>query len=315
MKLAYDFGRATFLPFMLPNKFMLRLAGWMALLMTLLYVASFFLAGPVFMDFIAIAEASTTNPNDPSLVGDIFGIYGQLLRRLFFVIILFAVVLVMAETALHKKVQHGIDHGFFPMRLGKIEGKTFVSMLCVFVFVMVAFIIGLIVMMILMAVIVGASGGQSVGATMFAALIGYAVVYGAMIWAGVRFAPAASTTVRDGEIRVFKGLEASKGRFWWMFLSYLVLYVLSLIVTYGLMFLFGAIALSGLPFEELAQSGSTADPSEVMSSILSPGRIVLYFVLGYLFMFITSMVYISIWGVGSYVTNLKAGENPEDTFE
>lgn len=314
MKKPYDFARATFLPFQLPDKFLLRLAAWLGLMITILYAASIYLAAPVFIDLVSVFEASMNNPNDPAIVGQIFSFYGKLISRLFIVMILFGVVFVAAETALHKKVQHGIDHGFFPMRLGGTEGRSFVAMLCVYFFTMAAAIVGAIVMTILMVIFAGISGGEPGPSMIIGMMLGYILLYGAMIWVGIRFAPAASMTVRDGKIKIFESLSASKGRFWWMFLSYIVVYIISTIVSYVGIFAIMVAAMTALPVEQLSQGGSSVDPAEIVASLLTPGKIILYLILGYFFAFLTSIFYVCLWGVGSYVTELDGAALGDDTF-
>lgn len=299
MNKPYDFSRATFLPFQLPHRFSIRLAAWLALFSMVIGMVSNYVSLDTMTEFNVVMQ------NDEALTDPmtIFAAYGNIMPYLILPAILSGLLLLVGEIALHKKVHLGHDDGIFPIRLGPVEGRGFLAMLAVLCFCLIATAIGFILFIVFAMLGVSFAAGGINSASVLFFVICYIVILLPIIWIGIKFAPAAALTVRRKKITVMEGWKATQGRFWWMFLSYLVLTVVFII--------FIAVALFTMIFVmKLTGIASDVDFDTVGDVTLwysSAASILIYAALTYIMNIISFYLYQCWWGVGSYVSELHDG--------
>ena len=138
----------------------------------------------------------------------------------------------LAQGAWLRLLVRGEVAAIIPFRLGGDELRLFVVNL-----VMLALLVALeAVFFGLMITIAVASGLQESGDGFAAAatmggilLLAVPVFLIALLYFGIRFAAAPALTIYDRRIRIFDAWPATKGIFWWLLLTYLVVAVIMII--------------------------------------------------------------------------------------
>jgi hypothetical protein len=120
---------------------------------------------------------------------------------------------------------HGDRGGFMGLTLGAETWRVW-SVYWMWVLLNIAFSMALsIVMMVLMGVVAVGAGGDPT-ATLTVLPVFYVVQYSLMIYFGVRFAPAAATTIARRRFAFFDAWTVTKGRFWALLGSFVLLYLI-----------------------------------------------------------------------------------------
>jgi hypothetical protein len=154
---------------------------------------------------------------------------------------------------------HGERAGFMGLSLGAPTWRVW-SVYWIWFLLNIAFSI---VMSIVMGVVIGVlavSSGGDPGAAMAALPAVYVLQYGLMIYFGVRFAPAAATTIARRKFAFFDAWTVTKGRFLPMLGSFILLYLIYLVV---------ALVLAGVGFAYIVSvaqidlTSISADPANV----------------------------------------------------
>lgn len=194
-----------------------------------------------------IAAASTNDPNAinslPFPTG-LFTVIGALLLWLFPVYILCAAY----EAACLRWMIHGETSGLMGLSL---QAPTWRVWSCYWMWFLlnIAFsIIMQIVMMVVIGVLAATSAGDPT-ATMTALPVVMLLQYVLMAYFAVRFAPAAATTVARRKFSFFDAWTVTKGRFWALLGSFVLIY---------LIYLVAGVALAGAWFSAVL-GGSNVD--------------------------------------------------------
>lgn len=160
----------------------------------------------------------------PSVSGGFFG--GMLL--IYFLYLLLSIVLI---NAVYRAILRPRDTGFASMRVGGDEFRMLGLTLLFFVGMLILYFISLFGMMILGG-IVGLAAGNSSG---FAALLGIVLGLGYIgfwIWLWVRLSLIFPMTFYRRRFAIDEGWALGRGRFWTMFLAYLVVWVIVIVVAF-----------------------------------------------------------------------------------
>lgn len=214
--------------------------------------------GGLMSQFAAMNETPQTDPTQ------IFALMGQMALLYLFLIPLLLFIFAIFTAAVYRAVLKPEDDRFAYLRLGADEWRQAVVMLALGLLGLVVTFVVVLVLAIVMGVLgvaTGAGGdGGMPGAGFF---IGIVLLYLGMIvvmvafW--VKFSFAGPMTFADKRIRIFQSWKATTGHFWPLFGSYLLSFVLGIlvsllggIISFAAMVAFGASTGGG--FMEMMQS-------------------------------------------------------------
>ena len=313
----FDVGEAIGTPWSLPGgrNFLARIILWGTGIILVVYA----LFGKKFIssyaDFIIMASEleRAGNQADPTAAMEMMSGAWALMGSVFLIALLAWVVMITIETAMHKNLFYGTDHGVFPLRFGKDELRVLLAQLVIFIIGTVVYLAGLFLLSLLVVGIVASA--QSSGG--LAAVMGIAVFFGFIAYLAfliimmIRWAPAASMSVRDNKQRLFEGRGITKGRSWPLFGTYLVTFLIGYIGIYAIMIIGGVIAFGNMDFLSLFMSTSD-DPAAIMAemgeAIKTPRVMVPLVIFTILYALATVLWYVHVWGIGAYMTKLDAKE-------
>ncbi len=218
--------------------------------------------GPVVQWYGQVLTAASTNDTaaieGAGIPAGFFSLIGGVLLWLFPFYILCAAF----EAGALRWMIHGETDGFMGLSLGAPTWRVW-STYWIWFLLNIAFSI---VMSILMAVVIGvlavSSGGDSI-ATLTAMPVVYVVQYAVMIYFGVRFAPAAATSVARRRFAFFEAWTVTKGRFLPLFGSFFVLYLLYMIASLAFLAVFFAVVLGSAAPDLAAAAGDPTRLSQV----------------------------------------------------
>lgn len=315
-KTSFDVGAAITQPFRLPGgrNFLIRLVLWSTALLLLVYFTfgRQFLGAYIEM-FKSIAELDASgSAEDPEALMAAMEPMMSIMGTAFFLWIFSWALMVATETAMHKNILHGIDHGVFPLRFGRFELRVLLAQFIVAIISYGVMIVGYIVFIIfaVMAGVGAQSGGAAVGGIAglfaFAALI---AMMAATLMAVIKLSPAAALSVRDDDIRTIEGWKATYKRFWPMFGSYLIVgvggyVVLMVIMTIAMIMVFAGISdVAGL--QDLSDEQALAAFLEAMQR---PGIIIPLVISLMAYVAFTILWYLCFWGIPNYAAQLDAQE-------
>jgi len=143
-------------------------------------------------------------------------------------------------------------------------------------------------------------------AGLFAVLL-LTVFFGALIFFGVRFAPAAATTIARRQFSFFPAWTVTKGRFWALFGAFafiVIIYIVAAIVIYSVFF---ALAMGGV-MPNIADVRSAPDPQALAAIMAAPGMITALILLYALLITLYSTVVVTTFGVSAYAASAAQRE-------
>ena len=202
---------------------------------------------------MAATGAEPTPEEALSIMGPIFGM-GILAMP-----VTMALMAMFETSALRRYVR---NEGF-SLKFGKEEWRTIgVYFLWIGTFIL-AFIIMVIAMIVLSAVTIVATAASPESAVVVAMII-QLLIYAPLVYFGIRLAPAAALTLRDGKVKFSSAFKVTKGRFWKLFGAYIIVYLAMYLVTSILQIAAFAILFGSA----LAASGdfSTVNVSDILES-------------------------------------------------
>lgn len=310
----YDFGKGTFLPFTLGDKFGLRVVAWVTLLSMILMVVIVAVFWNVFKGAGDLISQLAADPEDPTAVMGLMGLYFKAIGLLLPFGLISMLIMASAEASILAKYFHGEDKGFFPLKFDTDMWRVVGARLLVGLFVGVAFFALYIVMIIL---IVGAAAGGSSGGGGLGALIGIIAFFAilaavcALIYLSVRLSAVSAVAVRDKAFSLGKGFRVTKGYFWPMFGGFVVVfiagYIAQNILMYGMMFGFMARPSVMTAMQDL---DGVEDPDAVMailSSMFTPGLLIVFLIVMTLYMIVTMFQRLCMAGPGAHAAQLEQG--------
>lgn len=313
----FDVGEAIGTPWGLPGgrNFLARIVLWGTGIVLVVYA----LFGRKFLASYGDLIAKTSKVeqagrrSDPAAVAEMMSSMWAMMGSMFILAIFAWLVMISIETAMHKNLFRGTDHGAFPLRFGKDELRVLLAQLVIFIVVMFVYIAGIF---LLTFVFVGAGTlAQSSGAlsviVAIAALIGLIAFLVLLIRLMIGWAPAAAMSVRDDKQRIFEGWGITRGRSWPLFGTYLVTFLIGYIALYAILMIGGVVAFGNMDFLSLMMSTSD-DPvalmTEMTEAIQRPRVMLPLVIFTIIYAFATILWYVHVWGIGAYMTKLDAKE-------
>ncbi len=206
-----------------------------AILLTLLGGALAMVLIPAYARFFGLMmEIDQTAEPDPTVVFEAMsGLFGGVIALYALMIPVYAV----AMGALYRSLVFGKSQGWIlGLKLGMDELRSLLVTIVGYILAMAPYFGIVLVALIVGAVVAGvaaAGGGGSDGAAAIGAmvmglliLVAYCVGLGMTIWVGIRLSYAAPASVGEKRFVIFESWRMTKGRFWTLFLAYLIVLVL-----------------------------------------------------------------------------------------
>lgn len=238
----------------------------------------------------------------------------------------FYILLAAYEAACLKWMIHGETSGFMGLNLGADTWRVYSGYWIWFLINMVlSFTVSIVMMPLMFMGMAGAAAGgvgddpfaMSSGMILFQVLY-YVVYYGIFAFVGVRFAPAAATSIARRKFSFFDAWKVTRGRFWTLLGSFVVI-----ILIYAVAFLliggvgFGFVI--GSSWSDLANLGpmtSNEDSLAAMGRIFSPQN---WAIIGaaYLAILVVAMLFaIMFYGVNAraVIAAMEEGKIPGITL-
>lgn len=207
------------------------------------------------------ASMDETPPSDPA---QIFSLMGQMALLYLFLIPLLLFIFAIFTAAVYRAVFKPDEDRLGYLRLGGDEWRQAVVMLVLGLLGLVATVVVIFVLALLLGVLGAATGAIGDGsAPGFGFFIGIILLYIGMIAVSVafwvKFSFAGPMTFVDRRIRIFQSWKATNGYFWPLFGTYLLAFILGLLVSLlGGVISFAAMAALGAStsggFMEMMQS-------------------------------------------------------------
>jgi hypothetical protein len=200
---------------------------------------------------------------------------------------------------------HGEVRGFMGLSLGAPTWRVW-SCYWVWLLLNIAFSFAMsFVMMVMMGMLAVSSGGDPTTLTT-AMLPFYVLQYALMAYFAVRLAPAAAATIARRQFSFFHAWTVTKGRFWALFGSFLVLYLIYIAASIALAAVWfitvlgaGAPDLSGLSDPARANAVIVEIIQTYLQSLTQPQSWVVIGVLQVLGLIIGAMFYVAAFGVNA----------------
>ncbi|WP_019961507.1 hypothetical protein [Woodsholea maritima] len=309
---AYNFGAATFAFFKTMGRrpgAVISIAVWQVLF----YLALFVIAAVMFLPHVGAIVALAEAKHEPE-PAQVLALFAQMGGAIFLTLVIgFALTLMVQGAWLRLLTRNEVASGV-PFRFGGDELRLFVvNLLYVFFgFLMyIAIVIAVVAGSLVGALILNVAGEGTVTGGLLTGLWGFVAALAVMavvIFLLIRFAAAPALTVRQKDIRFFESWSATKDVTGMMFLSYLVV----ILVSFGLgiiasvvqqIFMVGAMVSVIEPLSQL-ENTKGADVDQVMSilgTVFSNPVVIIALLLALVVQYIIQVIIEVCWhGVGAY---------------
>jgi hypothetical protein len=156
------------------------------------------------------------------------------------------------------------------------------------------FVVGLI------AALVMAAMHLEPGIMAIVAVVSFLALMCAIIWAGVRLAPATATSVALQRFAFFDAWKVTRGRFWTLFGSFLLLIILYLVIGSAIAGLALIPVLSTLgPLMAEAAKGTTPTSEQIWALLLAPTNLAAIGAMVALSLLVRTIMMIALFGVNA----------------
>ncbi len=187
-----------------------------------------------------------------------------------YLVVTFVMIILLAtyEAACLRWFTRGEVSGFLGLSLGADTWRVWFAYWCWLGLFLAAYLAMILILVALTfaAVFIATFLHAGKETAVIAALAGLPLTYAFMIFVAVRFAPAAALSVARRKFSFFSAWRATRGRFWALFGSFLLIWLLALlaIVVLYVLAAAGAVSMSGLTMRDFE---SYATPSEAFGSL------------------------------------------------
>jgi hypothetical protein len=268
--------------------------------------------GQVFAAYGAVMDAAMQGapitPSDPRMM-QVLQAYLAIAPLYFLLIFALYLALAAFEAAVHRWLVRGESGGgVLGLGLGADTWRVFLCYIvwfCVLLGLYLALVIALVAVAggLGLALASAGEGGAALGGIV-GLLAGIALCC-AFFYVLVRLAPATATTIGRKQFAFFDAWKVTRGRFWSMFLAYLILFVIY-VVAISVVGAVMAFAVMGPVIGAMAQGEPTADTA--IAALLQPTTAIAI-VLGYGLMLAVAMVlYVALQGVHARAVRVALAE-------
>lgn len=119
-----------------------------------------------------------------------------------------------------------------------------------------------------------------------------------LIYFGVRFAPAAATSVARRRFAFFDAWTVTKGRFWALFGAFLLLFVMFFVFYFIVAMVFGA-AMASMAASQMGQAGEPQTAQDVFRAFANPQWMIMVCVFGLVMIAASMTLYVALFGVNA----------------
>jgi hypothetical protein len=180
-------------------------------------------AGPAFEQLAGLLFQPTTDPNV------VLGLFRRILPTYIVVLAAALVFHAVLYAAMNRAVMRPGDSAFGYLRLSSDELRQLGLFAALFGLAFLACLAVAVVASVVGAVVGAAVGGAGAGAPLVMTLL-LSGLFVILVYLGVRFSLASPSTFAGGRIDILGSWRLTRGRFWPLFGTYLMAFVLSLVV-------------------------------------------------------------------------------------
>lgn len=287
------------------------------------------LLGPAYMSLFELAmQDASGSLSEAEIEQEVLAMMGPFLASIPLIGLLGIVSALMFQGAWLRLLTRGEVAPVIPFRFGGDELRL-LGVNLLYIVVGIAAYIGIVIAAVVVGLVAagvfaGSDGSMAGGmVTGLIAFLGVLAVSIIVLVFCIRLASAPGLTMVDRKVRFFESWTASKGVFWHLALSYLVVAGLILVLTtvlgtlIQLVFL-GALMPLVMEFAQMAEGGADLMPEEVFATLQAtlgnPG-VVVGLVTGLVLGYAMQIVFEGMWhGVGAYnAVRYRAGGDIEET--
>jgi hypothetical protein len=214
------------------------------LLYLLATVGAAFALRPIMGTFAQMGQAGAGSPVAATAVS-------SAMSWLMLVELLMLAVMTVLFAAAQRAVLQPDREGFAFLRLGMDELRLFGLAFGLIILFYIALLVSALVVTVVIALVAVAAGPKAAIPLAFVAIL---ALLGAMVWLQVRLSLAFPLTLLRGKIVVGEAWQATRGRFWTLFLAFLAILLLLLVL-----WIAAAAVTSGPYFADLAAGGFTPE--------------------------------------------------------
>ena len=279
----------------------------------LAYGLAYLVLMAIYLVMLGPLFALSMNPDamaDPyALEQDMAGMMGQIFLAYAIVMIGYILIYMMFEAASQRRYIRGEG---FSLRLGGDEWRLLAVGL-LYMLLIIGLYIGTLLVVGLPAGIIAGVTGEPAMAAIVGVVAGIAYFVFAL-WVIAKFSAAAALTVRDGSIQFGKSWSVTKGKAWTILGSWIVLYLLTMVVFFVLYIIVFAIVFAGM-FSAMSSDPAVAeDPEAMMAAFMSPATLIPMVLIGFGFCFLSGIIWHVFGGPAALAARTDpafAGETPE----
>jgi len=324
---SFDFGAATLHGFNLPGgrSYLFRVAGWTALLVTILYVA-FGLPilkafAELFHNVMNMEYSLDGSDPDPKVVMDTLMPMFRSMGLFFLIAIFQMIIFAAAEAAIYRNIFHGEDTGLIPLRIGSDEWRVLGTRIVIGLILsgiymgiyLVAAVIGFVVLGLANALesgFLGAIGRLLMFCLIIAAIAGF-------VWIAIRLSPTSAYSVRDRQFNPVASWNPMKGHVWPAIGSFLIVYVIgcfaiSLFLSLVFLILFFSSGILKVLMQIETDANAVLDFSPILDHLISPGFLIPVILAIFISIFVTILWYGCIWSMWGYFAKTDAPVSPPE---
>lgn len=317
---AFDFNAAAGGILMTPGgkHFALRLWFWMSAFLSIVFIVTIpmFIGGyGEILEQSWISNQAIFSGQEPPSPEAMLAAFGKILPGILVFMFGMWAVVAAGETAFYKRYFHDVEAPRQPLRYGRMELRTALCQLCVWVLVFFLYFLGAVAIGILAAVL----GVISPILLLIVFLFGFFALIAVFIALPIRLAPAAALSMQRNKTHILAANRVTKNRFWSLFVAYLVTYVGGYIAYYVLYMITIGIATGDMGFLWALSGLGQDNPRLLFEAAAERMKSPIGMILGILAMIINAAA-MSAWvllvaGVNAYAVKWWSEDDPVPNFE
>lgn len=316
-RVQFDFNQSMGQTFLTDGgrPFGIRLWFWLAACYTVVCLISFPMLAeyyPAILDFnwqnVKAAQSGEILSDEDSL--EMLRLVGKMVPGYLILMIGMWVSIAVSETALHRRLFLGAEYPKVPIRLGKTELGVMLVQFGVCVLITLIYFMSVLVFAIVSVLM----GFLSKALLAIVLIFGILCLIGVIIYSMVRLAPAAAMTVSRDKLTVFGARPVAKGRFWSLFIAYLVAGLGGYVAIYTVMGI-ASVLLIGNADAMIAISGLGSEPPSVVFNAMgdkmsNPIFVLIAVLCIVVYCAVYALMSLTLSGIAAYALKLYYQDNP-----